>query len=84
MEGLNEAGTEGEDGDDEEIDNQGPFATVSIRDETEDDLKSAKRRRRSDGGIDTYGTSGAEQQGEGDRGCLILTGENKRMVNEED
>lgn len=37
-EGLNEAGAEGEDGDDEEIGDQGPLAAISIRDETEDDL----------------------------------------------
>ena len=39
MEGLNETGAEGEDGDDEEIGDQGPFATISIGDETEDDLE---------------------------------------------
>jgi len=36
LEGLNETGAEGEDGDEEEIGNLGPFATESIGDETKD------------------------------------------------
>jgi hypothetical protein len=38
LEGLNEARAEGEDSDDEEVGDQGPLATISIRDETKDDL----------------------------------------------
>ena len=36
--GLNETRAEREDGDEEEIADQGPLAAISIRDETEDDL----------------------------------------------
>jgi len=44
MECLNEAGTEGKDGDDKEIDDQRPFPAKSIRDETEGDLEARRMR----------------------------------------
>ena len=43
LEGLNETRTEGKDGDEEEIADQGPLAAISIRDETKDDLGNEVR-----------------------------------------
>ena len=38
LECLDEAGTQLDEGDDEEVGDEGPFATVTVRDDTEDDL----------------------------------------------
>lgn len=46
MEGVHEAGAEGEDGDEEEITDQWPLATIPIREETEDNLKRGGDERR--------------------------------------
>ena len=56
LEGLDEAGAEGEDGDEEEIADQGPLAAISIRDETEDDsAHGPEQEGEGDGGGDVMG-----------------------------
>ena len=44
LECLDEAGTQLDEGDDEEVGDEGPFATVTVRDDTEDDLRGGAQR----------------------------------------
>ena len=70
---MNETRAEGKAGDDEEIDNQWPLSSESVRDETKDDLcqRVVSSRVEDKREIDTHGASGTEQQREGDGCCLV-------------
>ena len=74
MEGSNEAAAEGEARDEEEIEDQGPFSTETIRNETKSDLRQRGIRRTDWGKGDAaaYSANGTEQQGEGDGRSLVV------------
>jgi len=73
LEGLNEARTKRKGGNDEEINDQRPLSTKSVRDETENDLRMGVRGIRGKQ-VNSYGSGGTKQQGGSDGHRLFREG----------